>query len=160
TDIETPNQLSYGISGGVDRALFSIDAQTGELRFISPPDSQAPGAKSSYVVQVSASDGQFSSSQTLTVNILPYTRPVNTLPSTLSAAEDLPSALTGLGVTDPDAGSADITVTLSVQHGTLTVRDDVVSGLDSTHIVHGEDGRSVTLTGSVSAINASLSDPT
>ena len=160
SDQETPSQLSYGISGGADQTLFSIDAQTGELRFIAPPDSQAPGAQSSYTVEVSASDGQFASYQLLTVNILPYTRPVNQLPNDLSAAEDTPSALAGVRVIDPDAGSADITVTLTVQHGTLTVRDDVASGLDSTHILYDTDGRTVTLTGSVSAINATLADAT
>ena len=164
TDDQTASsQLSYGIAGGADQALFHIDAQTGELHFTAPPDAQAPGdvgGINRYEVKVSASDGQLTSYQNLTIDIQPYTRPVNTLPGSLSATEDTASALVGLSVTDPAAGSAPITVTLQVQHGSLSVRDDVASGLDPSGIQYDAERRTVTLTGSVSAINATLADAT
>ncbi|RZL00316.1 MAG: tandem-95 repeat protein, partial [Rubrivivax sp.] len=162
TDDQTAStQLTYGIAGGADQALFSIDAQTGQLRFTAPPDTLSQGdvgGINRYEVMVSASDGQLTSYQTLTIDIQPYTRPVNNLAAPLSATEDSPSPLSGLSVTDPDAGSSPITVTFQVQHGTLSVSDQVASGLGSADIQYSADHRTVTLTGSVSAINATLAD--
>ncbi|WP_230177080.1 tandem-95 repeat protein, partial [Aquabacterium sp. CECT 9606] len=162
TDDQTDSsQLTYGIVGGPDSALFSIDAQTGALGFITPPDTQAPGDAGGinrYEVQVSATDGQLTSTQTLTIEVQPYTRPVNTLPASLATTEDTASALTGLSITDPDAGGSPITVTLQVQHGSLSVRDDVSAGLTASGIQYDAERRLVTLTGNVSAINATLAD--
>lgn len=55
--------ITYSISGGADAALFSINATTGALAFLSAP---APGT---YVVQVRASDAISSTSQTLTITV-------------------------------------------------------------------------------------------
>ena len=52
--------LSYTIAGGADAALFTIDAQTGLLRFINTPNFEAPadaGANNVYDLTVSVSDG-------------------------------------------------------------------------------------------------------
>jgi|GEM_PF-1643038 len=51
--------LSYSITGSVDDALFTIDANTGVLTFISAPDYEAPsdvGADNVYNVQVTVTD--------------------------------------------------------------------------------------------------------
>ncbi len=56
-DLDTVN---YSISGGVDAALFSIDANNGALTFNSSPNFEAPadaGANNVYQVTVQASDG-------------------------------------------------------------------------------------------------------
>ena len=62
----------YAISGGADAALFAIDAVTGALSFVSPPDFEAPGdadGDNVYDVIVSASDGSFADNQALAVTV-------------------------------------------------------------------------------------------
>ena len=54
------NPLTYAIVGGADAARFTIDAQTGVLRFVSAPNYEAPadaGANNVYDLTVSVSDG-------------------------------------------------------------------------------------------------------
>jgi len=81
--------------------------------------------------------------------------PVNTVPGTLSANEDTNKQITGLAVNDVDAGSADITVTLAVASGKITVLAGVSGGLAAGDIAGNGTG-SVTLTGSQAEINATL----
>lgn len=64
--------LSYSIGGGVDAALFAIDAATGALSFIGAPDYEAPGDSDGdriYHVIVNASDGTTSVAQTLAIAV-------------------------------------------------------------------------------------------
>jgi VCBS repeat-containing protein len=52
--------LTYAIAAGDDRALFTVNASTGELRFLAAPDFEAPrdtGADNHYALTVSVSDG-------------------------------------------------------------------------------------------------------
>lgn len=52
--------LTYALNGGADAAAFAIDADTGNLTFLSAPDYEAPtdsNGDNSYVVRVTASDG-------------------------------------------------------------------------------------------------------
>ena len=58
TDPEGDN-ISYSITGGVDQALFTIDATTGVLTFSSAPNFETPvdnGSDNVYNVQVTATD--------------------------------------------------------------------------------------------------------
>ncbi len=80
--------------------------------------------------------------------------PVNVIASQ-AATEDARSAITGLSVNDPDIGGAHITVTLTVQHGTILARDDVGGGLASSDITHNGTA-SVTLSGDAALLNATL----
>jgi Ca2+-binding RTX toxin-like protein len=62
----------YSIVGGDDQASFQIDASTGELSFVTAPDFENPAdsdGNGSYIVEVQASDGSLSDTQTITVNI-------------------------------------------------------------------------------------------
>ncbi|MDP1877937.1 MAG: hypothetical protein Q8M17_10335, partial [Actinomycetota bacterium] len=79
----------------------------------------------------------------------------NWLADGVTINEDTPLRLTSLSVSDPDAASAPISVTLSVQHGTLAFDDADMPGL--TGDLDGSDG-TVSLTGSQSAINAALAN--
>jgi VCBS repeat-containing protein len=68
-----PGAVTYSIFGGADAAQFTIDAATGALTFITAPDFEAPtdaGRDNTYDVIVSASDGQFSDLQGITVTVL------------------------------------------------------------------------------------------
>ena len=64
--------LLYSISGGADAALFTIDAHTGELRFVSAPDFEAPGDQwqsNFYNVTVTATDGELTAFQAVQISI-------------------------------------------------------------------------------------------
>jgi hypothetical protein len=72
TDPDASTTFVYSIVGGADQARFQIDASTGALSFIAAPDYEAPtdgGTDNGYVVQVQASDGSLSATQTITVNV-------------------------------------------------------------------------------------------
>ncbi len=73
TDAEL-DTLIYSISGGADAALFTINASTGALSFISAPDFENPadvGTDNVYNVTVQVSDGNGGvDSQTITVNVI------------------------------------------------------------------------------------------
>lgn len=76
--------------------------------------------------------------------------PVNTVPSSQRVDEDEVLTFRSLRVGDVDANGSDITVTLEVAHGKLTLA--TTSGMR----VEGNNSGIVTLTGSVSEINAAL----
>lgn len=72
TDADNLVALTYSISGGADAAKFAIDSATGALTFIVPPDFEAPtdaGANNVYDVTVQVSDGTFTDTQVIAVNV-------------------------------------------------------------------------------------------
>jgi hypothetical protein len=59
TDVDG-QPLSFSISGGADAAFFQIDASSGELSFVQPPDFEAPfdaGSDNVYDVSIDVEDG-------------------------------------------------------------------------------------------------------
>ena len=102
-------------------------------------------------VQVQVSDGttSVSGSQALPTTTDVNDAPVNTVPGTLTTNEDVALAISGLSVTDEDAGSGSMTVTLAVTNGILNV-----SG--GTAAISGSGTGTVTLTGTAVQINATL----
>ena len=84
-DVDIPAQaLTYGISGGADQALFTINAATGALSFVAPRDFEAAADANGdnvYVVQVRVTDSQGGmATQTIAVTVT-------------DVAERLPSAV-------------------------------------------------------------------
>ncbi|MGL6046739.1 MAG: Ig-like domain-containing protein, partial [Vogesella sp.] len=77
------------------------------------------------------------------------TAPVNAIPGAQTLLEDGTKVVAGLAISDPDAGSGVMTVTLSVTHGVLSV----VAGSAG---ISGNGTASVQLTGTVTVINATL----
>ena len=72
TDADAGTILTYSISGGADRTLFSINRNLGALTFISAPDFEMPedqGMDNVYEVEVRVSDGTNSAMQTITVTV-------------------------------------------------------------------------------------------
>ena len=67
--------------------------------------------------------------------------------------------ITGISISDVDAGTSAVQVTLSVANGTLQVNDTVVGGLTAAGITGNASG-SVVLTGTLAEINATLADAT
>ncbi len=85
--------------------------------------------------------------------------PTNTVPGAQTVNEDTALVISGISIADVDAGSATVSVTLSVASGTLTVSSTAVGGVTSGAI-SGNGTSTVTLSGSQSAINATLADLT
>ena len=71
-DADAGTTLTYSVSGGADRALFRINQTSGALTFITAPDFEALGSANNsnvYEIEVTASDGINSDTQTITVTV-------------------------------------------------------------------------------------------
>ncbi|MGR3321927.1 MAG: Ig-like domain-containing protein [Pseudooceanicola sp.] len=65
--------VSYAITGGADAGLFTIDANSGVLAFVMAPDYELPeddDGDNFYEVEVTATDGALSDTQTIAVEVL------------------------------------------------------------------------------------------
>ncbi len=72
TDGDATASIVYSISGGLDAALFVIDADTGDLSFKSAPDFEDPADAdfdNVYEVEVTATSGSKSDTQTIKVTV-------------------------------------------------------------------------------------------
>ena len=125
----------------------------------------AANANGTETLTISADDqgntgagGAMTAMDTVTITIAAVNdAPVNTVPATLTAAEDTSTALAGFSIADGDAAAGTITTTLSVTSGTLTVSTVVAGGIGAGEVT-GDGTASVTLTSTLSAINATLAD--
>lgn len=71
TDVDG-DAVTYSIVGGIDGDRFAIDAVTGVISFVTPPDYEAAAdadGDNAYEVIVEASDGSFSDQQTLNIHV-------------------------------------------------------------------------------------------
>ncbi|MGQ0531048.1 MAG: cadherin domain-containing protein [Panacagrimonas sp.] len=83
TDQDAGATLVYSISGGVDSALFTIDASTGALRFLAAPVFDAPqdqGQNNVYNLVVAVSDGKSADTQSLAITVTDIAEPANQAP--------------------------------------------------------------------------------
>ncbi|MBB5190871.1 VCBS repeat-containing protein [Silvimonas terrae] len=76
--------------------------------------------------------------------------PVNHLPSAPAGQEDTPLPITGVSISDVDAGNGTMSVTLGVAHGTLSMA--AVAGVTIT----GQNSGTLTLSGTTTNINTAL----
>ena len=63
---------TYSISGGADAGLFTINATTGQVTFLVPPDYESPldvGTNNVYDIEVTATDGTNSVAQSVTITV-------------------------------------------------------------------------------------------
>ena len=135
SDVDLPAQaLSYSISGGADAARFTINAATGVLSFVVPPNFEAPSdadANNVYDVRVVVSDGLLSASQAIKVTVVNVNEAPNGADASLSTAEDLAYVLraTDFGFTDVDAGDALSAVRINTTPlaGSLTLNGAVLN---------------------------------
>jgi fimbrial isopeptide formation D2 family protein/uncharacterized repeat protein (TIGR01451 family) len=80
--------------------------------------------------------------------------PVNTLPATPpSGPEDTTFSIAGVTVGDVDAGNGNLQITLNVSHGTLSL-----SGLPAGVTETGANTAALTLTGTLTGLNAALAN--
>jgi Ca2+-binding RTX toxin-like protein len=123
TDPVAAAVLVYSLAGGADQGQFQINASTGALSFIAPPNFEAPtdsDANNSYIVQVRVSDGTLTDTQTITVNVgdVNDNAPVITTAAMQSVAENT-TIVAALTSTDAD------TV------GTLPAAFSITGGVDA-----------------------------
>ena len=94
------------------------------------------------------SGGPKTDSETVTLNVTAVNdAPVLTVPGTISIDEDMTTAITGISIADVDAGSGNITVTLSVPGGAL-------AATTGSGVTVGGTATALTLTGALADINA------
>ncbi len=77
--------------------------------------------------------------------------PSITLPVAQNAVVNTDLSISGISIADPDEGGADVEVTLTAVHGTLTL--NTTAGLTS---VSGDGSKTVTLQGPLTSINTAL----
>lgn len=111
-------------------------------------DSNAPSTANRTISFVT-NDGQSdSTAATKIVNVTAVNdAPQITAPVSLGVTEDMPSAITGISFSDVDAGSANVTVTLSIGSGAL-------SATSGGGVTVGGTSSALTLTGSIANINS------
>ncbi|MCG3188443.1 MAG: hypothetical protein LKCHEGNO_00433 [Burkholderiaceae bacterium] len=144
----TPTQITIMLAGVATAAQYQ--SAIAGITFAAG-GGDAPDA-SARTVTVSVTDGTSSSNiATSTINVIAVNdAPVNTVPGAQSTSEDTSLVIGGLAISDVDAGSGAMSVVLAVTNGTLAV-----SGGSAT--ISGSGTSSVTLTGTMAQINATLS---
>jgi hypothetical protein len=149
TDPDSWDTHTYTLVPGVgadDNASFTIDA-AGNLKTAAMFVFEA---KSSYSIRVRSTDaGGLWTEKVFTISVTDVNEaPTLTVPAAQIGYEDVDLALGGITVGDPDGGN--LTVTLSVSRGKLTL--GTTTGLTVT----GNGTGAVTLSGSIANINAAL----
>jgi len=167
SDPDPGTVLTFAVSGGADASRFQIDAATGALSFLDPPDFESPsdaGANNSYIVQVSASDGSLADTQTITITVSNANDPgqaltgdggANTLvggdgSDTIDGAGGTDSLFGGLGSDVIFAGPGDDTANGGGGSDTILGQDgnDTVSGDSGDDRINGGLGNDVIFGGS------------
>jgi VCBS repeat-containing protein len=149
TDVDHGALLTYSATLGNGDPLpswltFDADTQT----FSGTPPTNFNGMLD---LKVTASDGTESVSDTFQLTIVPVNdAPVNTMAASYATNEDTPLSLSGLSVSDVDAGTGTISVTLTVSGGTLAAANA------GSVTVSGSGTNSIVLSGTLADINAYL----
>jgi hypothetical protein len=81
--------------------------------------------------------------------------PINSLPASFNAPSTTVAALTGISISDADAGSSTVNVVFDVQHGTLSLPTNVAGGLTISDF-SGNGTAQLSIFAPLSAINATL----
>jgi VCBS repeat-containing protein len=156
----TPSVTITGTLAQIN-ALLNTDG-TSIVSYIDNTDDPSASAQLTLAIHDNGNTGggDQTANATATIDIAAVNdAPVNTVPAgPLSTPEDTALAITGLSVSDVDIGIGNITVTLSVTHGTIHVRDDLGPGfLDPGDFSAGtNDTSSVTFSCDPAFVNATL----
>ncbi|HHP5358783.1 TPA: retention module-containing protein [Aeromonas veronii] len=151
-------RLPNGVAGTVvdlGGGRWQVTTEGGKLGAVELVTNDANGALDLKITAQSLDNGALGPevNGTIHVEVSPVNdAPINVLPTTPQVAqEDQPFVIHGLQVKDVDAGNSPIKVTLSVEHGTLTL--PAGSGVT----VVGNGTGSLVLTGTLADLNALLS---
>jgi len=105
----SPTTITYSIVGGADQFLFQINATTGLLAFVGVPNFEAPADTdhdNAYLVQVQASNGVQTTTQTITVNVTDANDVTGTAGADFLVGNASAQVLDGLGGADQLLGNA------------------------------------------------------
>jgi T5SS/PEP-CTERM-associated repeat protein/VCBS repeat-containing protein len=150
-DGDAGTTITYSLSDDAG-GLFQIDPTSGVVTVKGALDYES-GASHQITVVATSSDGS-TNSGVFTIGVTNVNEaPVLTAPASQTTDEDAPVAIGGLSVADVDVGSGNMSVTLTVSHGSLTLAS--VAGLDFTAGANGDN--SLTIQGSAADLNAALS---
>ncbi|QNP30991.1 cadherin repeat domain-containing protein [Cylindrospermopsis curvispora] len=111
TDANLEDILTYIISGGLDQSLFTIDANTGVLGFVTAPDFEAPGDTGTdnfYNLQIQVTDSKNPVTQDLIVAVNNLNEaPTDIILININLDENVPinTVIGAFSTTDPDAGN-------------------------------------------------------
>ncbi|TAL13274.1 MAG: cadherin, partial [Aquabacterium sp.] len=152
TDADLPAQaLTYSIVGGADQALFTIDAGTGALSFLSAPSYASPadaGGDNVYDVVVQASDGSLADTQAIAVTIVPtndyapvFTSNGGGATASVNVAENA-TAVTTVTATDADLPAQ--TLTYSIVGGADQALFTINASTGALSFVSGRDHENTT----------------
>ncbi|WP_270658514.1 MULTISPECIES: retention module-containing protein [unclassified Aeromonas] len=151
-------RLPNGVAGTVvdlGGGRWQVTTEGGKLGAVELVTNDANGALDLKITAQSLDNGALGPevNGTIHVDVSPVNdAPINVLPTTPQVAqEDQPFVIHGLQVKDVDAGNSPIKLTLSVEHGTLTL--PAGSGVT----VVGNGTGSLVLTGTLADLNALLS---
>ncbi|MFQ1648065.1 retention module-containing protein [Aeromonas veronii] len=151
-------RLPNGVAGTVvdlGGGRWQVTTEGGKLGAVELVTNDANGALDLKITAQSLDNGALGPevNGTIHVDVSPVNdAPINVMPTTPQVAqEDQPFVIHGLQVKDVDAGNSPIKVTLSVEHGTLTL--PAGSGVT----VVGNGTGSLVLTGTLADLNALLS---
>ncbi|MGD2055097.1 MAG: Ig-like domain-containing protein, partial [Gammaproteobacteria bacterium] len=149
-DLDAENDvLTASLVSDVSYGILALNA---DGSFTYTPDAEFSGTDTFTYV---ANDGNNDSNvATVTITVTgDNDAPVNTIPATQVVLEDTQTSISGISVTDPDAGPGIIDTRLSVSNGVLDV---TLAG--AATISAGVNGsNSLTISGTVDDINATLS---
>ena len=121
-DPDADDIISYGVEG-TDSALFTIDADSGELNFLNPPDYETPldsGADNTYDLTITAQDlvgNQGQQSLTITITNLNDNSPQFTLSSTSFSVSENTTAVTTIAAADADGDDLTLALVDSGDYG-------------------------------------------
>ncbi|UWH26314.1 retention module-containing protein [Aeromonas veronii] len=151
-------RLPNGVAGTVvdlGGGRWQVTTEGGKLGAVELVTNDANGALDLKITAQSLDNGALGPevNGTIHVEVSPVNdAPINVMPTTPQVAqEDQPFVIHGLQVKDADAGNSPIKITLSVEHGTLTL--PAGSGVT----VVGNGTGSLVLTGTLADLNALLS---
>ena len=129
------------------------------LRSVTYTDTSNMPNTSNRTISFAVDDGANpSTASTKTVSVAAVNdQPTNTVGAAASGNEDSAIALTGISVFDPDAdpASQNITVSLTVAHGTLDIATNVAGGVIAANLT-GDLSSSITITATQNQINTTL----
>ncbi|WP_310586347.1 tandem-95 repeat protein [Stutzerimonas frequens] len=152
TSLPTHGTLSY--NGQPVAIGQTIPAENNQATISFVPDANWNGSTAFQYRASDAAGNLDQSPATVSIQVSAVNdAPVNQLPSGYTMAEDGSLKLSGLAVSDVDAASGSITVTLAVQQGVLEAASS--AGVS----VSGSGGSTLVLTGSLADINAYLAEP-
>ncbi len=152
---KTLDPASIQIASGPSHGMTSIDTQSGKIEYTPAIDYSGPD---SLTYTVADTDGNRSEPATLSLTVNAVNdAPTLQAPANLTATKQTAKAVTGVVLGDVDAGSGNLTLTLSVTRGTLTLADDVSGGATAGQIT-GNNTASVSIIAPLASINATLAD--